>query len=272
MTDPLYLARTAGLLRTLWTSRRLIWQLARHELRARYAATVIGSVWAIVNPIVLIVVFWFVSAYGLRITFEQGPPYFLVVFCALVPWMTFSDALSGGASAILNHRYLAKKIAFPLEILPVVSVVTALIVHVFLLALLLVILLVSGVRPTWHIVQASYFLLALLVLATGLSWALSALNVFTRDVSHALTAMLTIWFWMTPILWPSQNLSGTMLLLIQLNPVFYIVEGYRNALLYQQPLTAMWPLDVYFWGVAALVFLGGALVFKRLKPHFADVL
>ena len=257
---------------SLWAHRRLIWQLALHDLRARYAATVVGSVWAIVNPLILILVFWFVSAHGLRITFEQGPPYFLIVFCGLVPWMTFSEALSGGAAAVLNHRYLVKKIAFPLEILPIVSAVSALIVHGFLLAVLLVILLVSGIPPTFHWLQMPYFLAGMLVLATGLSWILSSLNVFSRDVSHALSAVLTIWFWMTPILWPAQNLSGTALLIIRLNPVFYVVEGYRNALLYQQSLSAMWPLDVYFWTVTVVLFFFGALVFKRLQPHFADVL
>ena len=260
------------LMRRLYVNRGLIWQLALHDLRARYAATLVGSVWAIVNPVVVILVFWFVSTYGLRITFQTGPPYFLVLFCGLIPWMMFNEALTGGAASVLNHQYLVRKIAFPLEILPIVNIVSATIVHGFLLALLVIILLVSGIHPTLHILQALYFLLALVVLATGLAWAFAALNVFNRDVGQALGAIMTVWFWMTPIVWPPQNLSGRTLRIIQLNPLYYLVEGYRNAFLYARPLAALWPLDLYFWAAAAALFVAGGVLFRRLKPHFADVL
>jgi len=259
-------------LRLLRANRRLIWQLALNELKGRYAATLVGSVWAVVNPLVVILVFWFVSAYGLKISFQNGPPFHLVLFCGLIPWMTFSEAISSGTGGVLSHGYLVKKIAFPLEILPVVSVVSAVIVHGFLFALLLGILLLSGVTLTLHLLQVAYFLLAMVAFATGLVWVLSALNVLNRDVGQAVGAILTIWFWFTPIVWPAQNLSPRVLRVIELNPVFYVVEGYRNALLYGRPLLAQWPLDLYFWAVTAALLALGNVVFRSLKPHFADVL
>ncbi len=261
-----------SLIRRLYANRWLIWQLAVHDLRSRYAATLVGSLWAIINPVVTILVFWFVSAYGLKISFESGPPYFLVLFCGFIPWMAFSEALSGGAGAVLSHGYLVKKIAFPLEVLPIVNIVSAIIVHFFLLALLVVILIVSGVPPTLHFLQVLFFLIALVAFVTGLAWGFAALNVFSRDVGQALSAILTIWFWSTPILWPAQNLSKRALRIVQLNPMFYVVEGYRNALLYGRSLWALWPLDVYFWGVTAVLIVLGGVMFRRLKPHFADVL
>jgi ABC-type polysaccharide/polyol phosphate export permease len=266
------MSRLLFLFQALYAHRRLIWQLTVHDLRSRYAATLAGSIWAVINPMVVILVFWFVSAYGLRLTFETGPPFFLVLFCGLIPWMTFSEALMSGAGAVLNHQYLVKRTAFPLEILPIVSLASALIVHGCLVVLLIIILLVSGVHPTLHFLQAIYFLIAMSAFIAGLAWLFAALNVFNRDVSQALGATMTIWFWITPIVWPVQNVSGSALWLIQLNPVFYVVEGYRNAFLYSRPLSALWPLDLYFWGVTASLFLLGAAVFQRLKPHFADVL
>jgi len=259
-------------LRLLRANRRLIWQLALNELKGRYAATLVGSVWAVVNPLVVILVFWFVSAYGLKISFQNGPPFHLVLFCGLIPWMTFSEAISSGTGGVLSHGYLVKKIAFPLEILPVVSVVSAVIVHGFLFALLLGILLLSGVTLTLHLLQVAYFLLAMVAFATGLVWVLSALNVLNRDVGQAVGAVMTIWFWFTPIVWPAQNLSPRVLRVIELNPVFYVVEGYRNALLYGRSLLAQWPLDLYFWAVTATLLVLGNVVFRSLKPHFADVL
>ena len=275
-TPPAWLAqdlrRFLSLIRRLYAHRWLIWQLAVHDLRGRYAATLVGSVWAVVNPVIMILVFWFVSAYGLRITFETGPPYFLVLFCGFIPWMAFSEALTGGANAMLNHAYLVRRIAFPLEILPIVNIVSAIIVHFFLIALLIAILVVSGVHPTLHFLQVIYFLIAMIAFTIGPAWAFSALNVINRDMGQALGAIMTIWFWSTPILWPVQNLSHKALLIVQLNPLFYVVEGYRNALLYRRSLWALWPLDLYFWGVTAILFVLGGTVFRRLKPHFADVL
>jgi len=266
------LGRFLSLAYTLYRHRSLIWQLAVHDLRSRYASTLMGSVWAIANPAITILVFWFVSVYGLRVSVQEGPPYFLVLFCGFVPWMMFSDAVTGGASGVLSYSYLVKKIAFPLEILPIVKIVSTVIVHGFLVALLVVILIVSGVPPTLHFVGALYFMACTVAFAAGLAWLLSALRVFSSDLGHALGAVMTIWFWATPILWPLQNLKGKALWIVQLNPVLYIVEGYRNALLYARPLSALWPLDVYFWTVTGFVLLLGAGVFRRLKPHFADVL
>jgi teichoic acid transport system permease protein len=238
----------------------------------RYAATAAGALWAVANPVVVILVFWFVSAYGLRLSFEAGPPFFLVLFCGLVPWMTFHEALTGSAGAVLNHSFLVKKIAFPLEILPVVSIVASTVVHAALVTLLVVILVVSGVWPTIRALQAAYFLFAMLVLTTSLGWILAGLNVFSRDVGQALGPLMTVWFWITPIVWPAQNLSGFALYIVQLNPLYYVVAGYRNAFLYDRPLLAMWPLDLYFWVVTTILHALGAALFQRLKPHFAEVL
>ena len=261
-----------SLIQTLYANRALIWQLAVHDLRGRYASSLAGAVWAIVNPVVVILVFWFVSVKGLRITFETGPPFFLVLFCGLIPWMTFNEAVTGGAGAVLNRANLVKKIAFPLEILPIVNILSSLIIHFFLVALLIVILVVSGVYPTLHFLQAIYFLIAMTALTTGLAWVFAALNVFSRDVGHGLGVTMTIWFWITPIVWPVQNLSESALRIVQLNPLFYVVEGYHIAFLYGRPLLALWPLDLFFWVVTIILFVLGAVVFGRLKPHFAEVL
>lgn len=260
------------LIRRLHSNRWLIWQLALHDLRSRYAATLVGSLWAVINPVMVILVFWFVSAYGLKITLESGPPLFLVIFCGLVPWMTFSEAVSNGAGAVLSHAYLVRKIAFPLEILPIVHIVSAVIVHGFLVGVLIVILRVSGAPVTLRYFQAAYYFGAMLAFATGLAWLLSALNVFNRDVGTALSSIMTIWFWATPIIWPAQDSGGLAMRILRLNPLYFVVEGYRNAFLYAKPLIALWPLDVFFWGLTGATLAVGGIVFRRLKPHFADVL
>lgn len=261
-----------GTFRTVLRNRRLLWNLALYELRGRYAATLAGSIWAIVNPLVLIAVFWFITAYGLKVSFESGPPYFLMVFCGIVPWLAFSEALSGGTNAILGHAFVVKKIAFPLEILPLVPIVTSVIVHFVLILVLLFIMWVSGLPPQWQFVQILYFSAAMLVFASALSYVLGPINVFQRDTAHVVGAVLTIWFWVTPVIWPTANLPDWAYKILRLNPVFYIVEGYRGVLLFDQPFWFQWPLDAWFWAVTLFMLLLGSLVFRRLKPHFGDVI
>lgn len=243
-----------------------------YELRGRYAATLAGSLWAIINPLVLIGVFWFVTSYGLKVTFDNGPPYFLMVFCGIVPWLAFSEALSGGTNGIMQHAYLVKKIAFPLEILPLVPIVSTVIIHLFLILVLLFIMTVSGVALKWEFVQILYFSVAMLALAATLSFILGAINVFQRDTGHVVGAVLTVWFWVTPVIWPSKNMPDWAFHILRLNPVFYIVEGYRGVLLYNRPFWFQWPLDAWFWAVTFGLLVLGSLIFRRLKPHFADVI
>lgn len=258
--------------RDLLANRRLIFQLARFELRNRYASTAAGALWALIQPILLIMVFWFVATRGLKVSFESGPPYILLVFTAFVPWMLFADALTGCTHSITNYTYLVRKVAFPVHILPAVPLCASLFVHVALFVVLLVILAWYGLYPQLHFFMVLYYLLALTIFTLALGWLLSALHVFSRDVGQATSSALTVLFWLTPILWPAQNLQGWAKLVVQLNPPYFIVEGYRSVLLFGKVGFALWPLDLYFWGLTAAMLVIGTSVFRRFEPDFADVL
>lgn len=259
--------------KTIYQYRSLIWQLARHKLREQYAATLIGSFWAILQPLMTILVFWFVFTYGLKIpTTTEEIPFFLILFCGLIPWMTFSDGLSGGTGAILAHQYLVKKIVFPLEILPIVQIVAAFVVHLYLVIFLVLILFFYGIKPSIHSIQILYYVFAMAFFTAGLTWFLSALNVFHRDVGQSLSLIIMLWFWFTPIVWPVTRLSGPMLWFVKANPIYYIVEGYRQTFLYSEPFWNHWNLGLYFWMVSIGLFILGITFFSRVKNQFCDVL
>ena len=131
------------MLRQLVQHRRTVWLLAVRNMRDRYTGTFGGVVWAVLNPLLLLLVFWFVFGVGLRMGASGGTPFLLVLFCGLIPWMTFSEILNGAAASITGRAYLVKKIAFPLEILPFTHVVTALFTHGVLLIILGVMLFLS---------------------------------------------------------------------------------------------------------------------------------
>jgi len=265
---------TKGIFKTVFQQRSLIWQLARYKLREQYAATLLGSFWAVLQPLMTILVFWFVFSYGLKL---QSPnaneiPFFLILFCGLVPWMTFSEGLSAGTQSILAHQYLVKKIVFPLEILPIVQIVASLVVHLYLIGFLFLILIFYGIWPSLYSIQILYYIFAMAFLTTGLSWLLSALNVFHRDVGQSLNLIIMLWFWITPIVWPAKNLSGWALKIVEANPLYYIIEGYRSTFLYAEPFWHNPNMGVYFWTVSISMFIIGITFFRRVKNQFSDVL
>jgi lipopolysaccharide transport system permease protein/teichoic acid transport system permease protein len=130
----------------------------------------------------------------------------------------------------------------------------------------------NDVTFSLYIFQVFYYFVALCFFLLGISWIVSALNVFHRDIGQGLTVILNLWFWLTPIVWTVDIVPEKYRWLLQLNPLEYIVEGYRKSLLYHQPIWGNITGGVYYWLTAAVVFVAGALLFRRLKPEFADVL
>lgn len=260
------------MLKAILTHRRTIWYLALHQFRDRYSGTAGGVLWAVVHPVLLLVVFWIVFAEGLKIPGTGGQPFLLSLFCGLIPWMTFADALNNSTNAITSRSFMVKKIAFPSEILPLTSLVAAFLTHAIMLVLLAGMLAWYGRPLTGAIVLLPYYLVALGVLAFGFAMILSALNVFLRDVGQALTVVLNIWFWLTPIVWPPEMLPPQFGALLRYNPMYYVVEGYRAALLGDSVQLPGTTATVLFWALAGSMAIAGTFVFRRLKTIFADAL
>lgn len=256
----------------LVTHRHTLWLLAVRNVQDRYADTIGGMLWAVLNPLLLLLVFWVVFGVGLRLHAPGGPPFVLTLFCGLIPWMTFNEILNGAAASITGRAYLVKKIAFPVEILPFTHLLSALFTQAVLLAILGVMLFVYRVAPGTGILMLPYYLFAMCALAAGLALLLSAAAVFYRDILQGLGVILNIWFWVTPIVWPPEMISEALRPMLNFNPLNYIVTGYRAALLSPQAVLPDPGTSLFFWVIVAVVWIAGAIVFLRLKPMFADVL
>jgi ABC-type polysaccharide/polyol phosphate export permease len=257
---------------SLRPAMQLAWRLASLTLRDRYASTLLGGVWAVLQPAGLIAVYWFVFSYGLRMQTQAGDvPFFLVLIVGLSAWFFVSDALLGGANVVLANSYLVKKIAFPVAILPLIPVLTGLLIHALMLVLIAVILMTSGLWPAWSWLLVVYYGLALAIFLVGWSYLLSALSVFHRDLAQALGIVLQIWFWLTPIVWSISLFPASVARWLGLNPLTYIVLGYRHALLPGAVAPSLLAASI-FWAVTALVMALGIKLFNGLKSEFADVL
>ena len=258
----------------IFHNRHLVFSLAKNDFKTKYAGSYLGIVWAFIQPIVTILVYWFVFSVGLKAGNASNYPFVLYLVSGIVPWFFFQDALNGGTNALIEYNYLVKKVVFKISILPMVKVISALFVHCFFVLFALIISSCYGYTPTIYTLQLVYYSVCTFVLSLALVYATSAIVIFFRDLTQIINILLQVGVWMTPIMWDLAMLNGHPLLMkiFKFNPIYYIVSGYRDSMLGQVGLTAHWKWRLYFWCVTVLLFLLGTVIFKRLKPHFADVL
>ena len=259
----------------LWQNRRLILKLSRNDFKTRYAGSYLGMVWALVQPVVTVLLYWFVFGTIMQSRQSIGNteiPYVLWLTAGLVPWMYFSEALSNGTNALLEYNYLVKKVVFKISILPIIKVFAATFMHVFFVGVMLVLYFCYGNAPSLYMLQLIYFSFCMFILVLAMCYTTCAVVVFFRDLNQIIGIFLQIGMWATPILWNITMLSPKLQVIFKLNPIFYIVNGYRSALFEKTWFWEDFYSTMYFWIVVILLFGLGALIFKRLKVHFADVM
>lgn len=259
-------------LRDLVRSRSIIFELTKNDFRARFLGSYLGLVWAFVQPVITIGILWFVFQVGFKAQPVGNFPFILWIMCGMIPWFFFSDSIAAATPSITEKTFLVNKVVFRVSILPIIKILSALVIHLFFVAFMFLMFLLYGHRPGLYLVQTLYYLFSAIVLILGLSWITSSLVVFLKDVGQIVGILLQFLFWMTPIFWSTAILPAKYQLWVRLNPVYYITEGYRDCFMHQVWFWEHGLLTLYFWITTGAIFLLGALLFSRLRPHFADVL
>ncbi len=258
---------------TMLRQRFIVQQLVRRDFQNKYLASYIGLPWAFIQPAALILVMWFAFTYGLKIKTMDGQSSFVPwLICGMVPWLYISETITSSSRSLLEYSYLIKKTSFKIGIIPIIKIFTGLAIHLFFIIVIVVFVLAYGHKPNIYWIQIIYYMFATFILLTGVGWLVSSITVFVRDIGHFITVGTTILFWATPIIWPYSMLTGNMKYLALLNPFFYIVEGYRYTFLYDIWFFEYTEMNIFFWSFTAVIFIVGAFIFQKLKPHFADVL
>ncbi|NQV02706.1 MAG: ABC transporter permease [Bacteroidia bacterium] len=257
----------------LYQQKYVIGQLVKRDFQNKYLASYIGLPWAFIQPGATILVMWFAFTYGLKINvMDGGIPFVPWLICGLIPWFFISDTLTSSSNSLIEYSYLIKKTSFKVAIIPFIKIFTGLIIHLFFIGVIAILVMAYGFYPNIYWLQIFYLVIATFTLLTGIGWLISSINVFVRDVGPMVNVVISIMFWATPIIWPYSMLSGNMKYFALFNPFFYITEGYRYIFLQKTWIFQNIEMTIYFWVITAFVFVLGALVFKRLSPHFADVL
>lgn len=247
--------------------------LIKNDFKKQYLGSYLGLVWAFLQPLSFMLVIWFVFEIG----FRAGPvggkvPFFLWLVSGMVPWFFLTDAIRSGTESVTSNSFLVKKVAFRVSILPLVEIGSALLIHLGLVFFVVAAFLLYGYLPTLYWLQLPVYLLFTVVLAFGVSWLTSAVRVFVKDIGNFIGVLLQLGFWMTPIFWNMEMVPERYQNLVKLNPAYYIVDGYRNTFINEVWFWERPMVGAYFLFVTCFFMITGAIVFKRLRPHFADVL
>jgi homopolymeric O-antigen transport system permease protein len=262
-------------LRDLWTYRELVLFLSWRDVLVRYKQTVLGAAWAIIQPIVQMVVFTliFSKAAGLS---SEGVPYPIFNYTALLPWGLFSKAMNDAGRSLVNNRNMITKVYFPRLTIPVASVLAGMVDFGIAFLVYIGIILYYNLAPnstyTYTVTPAlltlPLFIILALVATLGVSLWFSAANVIYRDVGHMLPFLTQIWFFLTPIVYSSSEVSGKWQIIYALNPLTGVVEGFRWSLLgiHSLPL----PLLFVSAGVAVVILITGVIYFRNMERTFAD--
>ncbi len=258
----------------LYQSRHLIWKLAKNDFRKRYAGSYLGAVWALAQPVVTVAMYYIVfdKLMGGTGRGAEGVPFVLFLTAGLVPWFYFTEALNNGTNAMKEYDYLVKKVVFKISILPIIKIIAATFIHVFFLGVLLVVAALYGYYPTVYTIQLAYYSFCLFMFVLALCYTTCSIVVFFKDLTQIIGILLQIGIWASPILWNIDAAPKEWVMVLKLNPLVYIVNGYRSAIYERSWFFEDFFSTMYFWIVTVVLFGIGVAVFKRLKVHFADVL
>ena len=250
----------------------LLSELVRRDFQARYAGSALGFVWSFAQPLWQLLLFTFVFSLILRVPLagQRTESFAVFLFCGLLPFMAVSEGVQRGATAVTDNAPLVKKLRFPVVLLVVTVVMTALVHEGIALAVFLVVL---GVLGEGSAASLGWLLIALplqVALTVGLGLLLAALHVFLRDIAQVLALLFSAWFYFTPIVYPLSRVPQPYQRWVELNPLTALVDLYRRALLGGPP--SVTPGLTALAVVAASILVLGALTFRRLAPAFADEL
>ncbi len=261
--------------RRLWSQRALVWQLTRREVEGRYRGSFLGLFWSFIHPLVLLALYTFVSGVVFRAHWPERPAggladFALVLFCGLVVFNLLSECATRAAGLIVAVPNLVKKVAFPLEVLPL-SVLGSALFHGSLgLGVLLLLCLITHGELPWTVALLPVVAAPLVFLSLGLSWFLASLGVFLRDLAYVVPLLLQVLFFATPIIYPVDSVPERLRPLLFLNPLVWIVENFRSAIFRGIPPD---PTALGAWTLAAaLTMMAGYAWFMKTKKGFADVM
>ena len=254
-------------IKTIYKNKRLAWQLGKNDFKNRFANTSLGSIWGFLQPFIFMLMYVVVFQFIFKQTGPSGAPYVVWFMPGMATWMCINDGIMGASGSIRQYAYLVKKVVFPVDIIPIISLIANFFVAIFLFAIASIVCVIFGFVP--NIIFATYCFLIAFTRFT------SAVTTLVPDFSNLLGIIMQLFFWFTPIVWDLSMVAEhhTILKLLQCMPFTYLVTGFRNCFMEGNIVTQGNGIyTIIFWVITIAIFLWGNYIFKKSKKDFADVL
>jgi lipopolysaccharide transport system permease protein len=260
--------------RNIWRSRDLIWQMTKREVVGRYRGSALGLFWSFFNPVLMLIIYTFVFSVVFKARWGAGGEsrfeFALILFAGLIVFNLFAECVNRAPTLIVGNVNYVKKVVFPLEILPVITMAAALFHGVVSLGVLFVFHLLATASIQWTVIFAPVVMLPLLLITLGISWFLASFGVFVRDVAQSIGLLTTVLMFLTPIFYPVSAIPEKYRIFIYLNPLTFIIEQMREVLIWGKlPSWSGWGLSMAVGIVVAWI---GLVWFQKTRKGFADVL
>ena len=266
-----YFKHSFSFFQQIFLQRQLILTLSQRDFERKYIKNFFGMIWAIIDPFAFVMILYIVFGARFGNKEEMGVPFVAYLLSGYVAYDLFNSSLQSLTRVVSDHAFLLKKVDFKVAILPVARMISSQMVHFVVLGICLIILLFNGVAPTLYWFQVLYYMFAISVFLVATAWFTSSVFLFFPDINNVVSIIARVMFFATPIFWSIDGLSDKYVFVLKLNPLYYIVNGYRESLLYQVGFWNHPMISLYFWLLCLIMLIIGITVFNKLRPHFADV-
>lgn len=251
----------------------LILRLARYDMKGKYQLHYLGAVWQFLTPVIQVLLYWLVFGIGIRGGAPvHGVPFFAWLMVGLIPWFFISPSILQGSNSVYARVSLVSKMKFPVSILPTVTIISNSFQLIVMLVVLAFIFIVYGINPGLHILQLPYYLVSLFVFLFAVTLLGSTISTIVRDFQQALQAIMRMMVYLLPILWDQSRLPYVFQTVLKLNPIYYLIEGFRNSFLGYAWFYDDWIYTLYFWVVTLLILLVGSVLHIKFRKKFIDYL
>lgn len=256
----------------LYQNKGIILELTRRDFTSKYVKNFFGLSWAIMDPLAFVVVLYFVFGmrFGDKVTL--GVPFIVYLITGYAAFDFISSSLTQAGESIRSYSFMITKLNFRLAVLPIVKLLSGVMMHLIFMIIVLGILMINSVYPSIFWIQMFYYLFAVLSILLGLSWIISSISLFFPDLKNIVSIVVRLLFFLSPIFWNIEGLPNDYVFVLKFNPFYYIVSGYRDSLIYNVPFWDHPLLTIYFWSLTTIFMIAGIIIFKKLRPHFADVI
>lgn len=262
--------------KTLFNNRKLVIKLGKNDFRNRFAGTGLGAIWGFAQPFVFMLTYVIVFQYILHTGSNGNYPYVVWFLPGMSVWLFCSDAILTASNSIRNYSYLVKKVVFPIDIIPVISLTSSCFVGIFLMAIAIIVSSIFGYVPNF--LNVIYILFCLICFIIALTRFTSSITTLVPDFAQLLNIIIQLCMWFTPIIWNldmiADKMGGKLIYVFKAFPFTYLVEGFRQAFMENSTIITdnNGLFTIIFWIITIVLFIWGNAIFKKSKKDFADVL